>query len=317
VKIPTAIVHTAADVHDVLSSTTLNDSVWGTAFPIFFADNYIRNGSINGYSRYDGGKNGMSLWYCTTEKRWAMTPVASAGVCADIANYPHTQKGTALTSISNAAAAVVTVTGANNPSAAGTAFTVAIQGASFAGVNGTFTATAINATSFSIPVNTTASGAIAVTSATCTVLNQTFLQGLLSSASVAAPVQCVTATVTCNGHGYGDGAGGNNADPNIKDYVHFYGAQGTHATSANDLFTSAAVNSMTSAINVTDANTFTFTRYASTQPKIGTAHPSAGNFIITVYPHMRRTTSADAAIYAAQQLRARGVCVSLIGMNGV
>ena len=65
-------------------------------------------------------------------------------------------------------------------------------------------------------------------------------------------------------------------------------------------------------------DTFTFTRYASTQPAVGAAGSWAAYALsLTAYPHMRRTTSADAAYYAALQLRARGVCANIIGMNGI
>jgi hypothetical protein len=306
VKIPTAIVHSVADAHQIFSATTLKNVAQGGDVPVFFADRYIRNGSINGFSRFDGAYNGMCIWFDTTTTRWAITPVASVGVSADVSSYPNTQQGVLFSGVpTGAATSTITVASAHGgPSSGTTRFTVAITGCTGANVslNGTHVATPTSATAFTINVTNPASG---TPDGKVTVLNQTYNQGQLSSSNLTAVLQAVTVTVTLNSHGYSTG-----------DFIHAHSAQGTDAVSANDLFTSATVNSMPSAITVVDANTFTFTRFASTQPALG----AAGTFtpytliLATSFPYVRRTTSTDVAFFNILKLRARGVATAVFGV---
>ena len=306
VKIPTAIVHSVADAHLIYGQVTLTDGAQGGALPVFFTDRYIRNGSTNGFSRFDGAYNGMSIWFDTTTTRWAVTPVASVGVSADVLKYPNTQQGVLFSGVpTGTTTSTITVASAHGgPTSGTTRFTVAITGCTGANVslNGTHVATPTSATAFTINVTNPASG---TPDGKVTVLNQAYNQGQLSSSSVAAPVQAVTATVTLATHGYSTG-----------DFIHAHSAQGTDAVSANDLFTSASTFSMPSAVTVVDANTFTFTRFASTQPALGAAGVFTPYTLIlaTSFPYVRRTTSTDVAFFNILKLRARGVVTAVYGV---
>ena len=306
VKIPTAIVHSVADAHLIFGSVSLSNAMGGSPLPVFFTDRYIRNGSTNGFSRFDGAYNGMSIWFDATTTRWAVTPVASVGVSADVLKYPNTQQGVLFGGVpTGTTTSTITVASAHGgPTSGTTRFTVAITGCTGANVslNGTHVATPTSATAFTINVTNPAAG---TPDGKVTVLNQAYNQGQLSSSSVAAPVQAVTATVTLNSHGYSTG-----------DFIHSHSAQGTDAVSANDLFTSASTFSMPSAVTVVDANTFTFTRFASVQPALGAAGVFTPYTLIlaTSFPYVRRTTSTDVAFFNILKLRARGVVTAVYGV---
>ena len=292
----TSIVGAASDSHAIFSGTQLLDSDSGTSLPVFPAGNYIRNGTTNGFAKYSCAENGWDIWYDTTRQRWANTPSGLTGNTTVVNDYPNTPQAVAISSTSTANPAVITSSVAHGI-ATGSVFTVVIEGCSNAALNGSWTATSTGTTTFTIPV----SGAAGATtnSGTVAVLNQTFNQGRLMSTTVASPIQGVQQTITRNSHGFSNG-----------DFIHFYGAVGTQATSCTDLNTNAVVKSTTTAITVVDGNSFSCVRYASTQPFIG-------SYTLTTQPHMRETTVSDVAYYTALKLRARGVATILHGTTGL
>jgi hypothetical protein len=292
----TSIVGAASDSHSIFSETQLRDSDSGTPLPVFPAGIYTRNGTTNGFAKYSCVENGWDIWYDTTRQRWANTPSASTGNTTVVSDYPNTPRAVAISSTSTANPAVITSSVAHGI-ATNAVFTVVIEGCSNAALNGSWTAISTGTTTFTIPV----SGAAGATtnSGTVAVLNQTLNQGRLMSTTAAAPIQGVQQTITRNSHGFSNG-----------DFIHFYGAVGTQATSCTDLNTSATVKSTTSAITVVDGNSFSCVRYASTQPFIG-------SYTLTTQPHMRETTVNDVAYYSALKLRARGVATTLHGTTGL
>ena len=295
---PTAVVGAAHDSHTIINSNVqLRDSEGGTSLPVFPAGIYTRNGTTNGFPKYSCAENGWDMWYDTTTKRWANTPSGFTGNTTAVGDYLFTAQSVQISSTSAANPAVIT-SSTNHNVTVGVAFTVVIEGCSNAALNGSWTATATTATAFTIPV----SGAAGATtnSGTIAILNQTLQQGRLMNTNSSSPIQGVQQTITRNSHGFSTG-----------DFIHFYGAGGTHATSITDSNSSATSKSTTSAITVTDGNTFTCVRYSNIQPFIGTYS------LATNYPHMRRTTVNDVAYYTALKLRARGVAVNLVGTTGV
>jgi hypothetical protein len=299
IKIPTTIVNAIADAHSVIGGVALLDCDTGNQLPIFVSGFYYRNvgNDVNGFPRYDCAENVWSIWYATSVKRWVMSPTADINVTANISQYPNTATGVAVTSSSVGSPTTITANGHGGPTAANTQFTVVIEGhtGSTPSINGVWTATASSANAFTIPVNVTVGG----TGGTCTVLNQSFNLGTLMSASVVAPIQAVTSTVTLAGHGYSTG-----------DLIHFSGAQGTDAASTTDLNTAATVNSLPSAITFIDSSSFRYTRFASTQPVKGTLS-------LTQFPFMRRTINTTEGFYVTQKLRSRGVTSLISGMTGI
>jgi hypothetical protein len=295
---PTAVVGAAHDSHTIINSNVqLRDSDGGTSLPVFPAGIYTRNGTTNGFPKYSCAENGWDMWYDTTTKRWANTPSGFTGNTTAVGDYLFTAQSVQISSTSAANPAVIT-SSTNHNVTVGVAFTVVIEGCSNAALNGSWTATATTATAFTIPV----SGAAGATtnSGTIAILNQTLQQGRLMNTNSSSPIQGVQQTITRNSHGFSTG-----------DFIHFYGAGGTHAISITDSNSSATSKSTTSAITVTDGNTFTCVRYSNIQPFIGTYS------LATNYPHMRRTTVNDVAYYTALKLRARGVAVNLVGTTGV
>jgi hypothetical protein len=292
----TSIVGAASDSHAIFSTAQLLDSDSGTSLPVFPAGNYIRNGTTNGFAKYSCAENGWDIWYDTTRQRWANTPSASTGDTTVVNDYPNTPRAVAISSTSTANPAVITSSVAHGI-ATGAVFTVVIEGCSNAALNGSWTAISTGTTSFTIPV----SGAAGATtnSGTVAILNQTLNKGRLMSTTVAAPIQGVQQTITRNSHGFSNG-----------DFIHFYGAVGTHAISITDSNSSATVKSTTIAITVVDGNSFSCVRYASTQPFIG-------SYTLTTQPHMRETTVNDVAYYSTLRLRARGVATILHGTTGL
>jgi hypothetical protein len=292
----TSIVGAASDSHAIFSNTQLLDSDSGTVLPVFPAGIYTRNGTTNGFAKYSCVENGWDIWYDTTRQRWANTPSASTGNTTVVSDYPNTPRAVAISSTSTANPAVITSSVAHGI-ATNAVFTVVIEGCSNAALNGSWTAKSTGTATFEIPV----SGAAGATtnSGTVAVLNQSLNQGRLMSTTVAAPIQGVQQTITLNSHGFSNG-----------DFIHFYGAVGTQATSCTDLNTSATVKSTTSAITVIDGNSFSCVRYANTQPFIG-------SYTLTTQPHMRDTTVNDVAYYTALKLRAKGVATLLYGITGL
>ena len=294
----TSVVGAASDSHSIAvdSLANLRDSDGGTVLPVTPAGIYARNGTTNGFAKYSCAENGWDLWYDTTTKRWANTPSASTGSTTAVNDYPNTPQAVAIASTSAANPAVIT-SSANHLIATGAVFTVVIEGCSNAALNGSWTAISTGATTFTIPV----SGAAGATtnSGTVAVLNQALLKGRLMGTTVASPIQGVQQTITRNSHGFSNG-----------DFIHFYGAVGTQAASITDSNASATTKSITTAITVTDLNTFTCIRYSSTQPFIG-------SYSLTTQPHMRRTTANDVAYYTTLRLRSRGVTTILHGTTGL
>jgi hypothetical protein len=292
----TSIVGAASDSHAIFSGTQLLDSESGTPLTVFPAGIYTRNGTTNGFAKYSCAENGWDIWYDTTRQRWANTPSASTGDTTVVSDYPNTPQAVDISSTSTANPAVITSSVAHGI-ATNAVFTVVIEGCSNAALNGSWTAISTGTTTFTIPV----SGAAGATtnSGTVAVLNQTLNQGRFMNTTVAAPIQGVQQTITRNSHGFSNG-----------DFIHFYGAVGTRATSCTDLNTSATVKSTTTAITVVDGNSFNCVRYASTQPFIG-------SYTLTTQPHMRETTVNDVAYYTALKLRARGVATILHGTTGL
>ena len=294
----TSVVGAASDSHTIAdgSAANLRDSDGGTVLPITPAGIYARNGTTNGFAKYSCAENGWDLWYDTTTKRWANTPSASTGSTTAVINYPNTPQAVAIASTSAANPAVIT-SSTTHLIATGAAFTVVIEGCSNAALNGSWTAISTGATTFTIPV----SGAAGATtnSGTVAVLNQTLLKGRLMGSTVASPIQGVQQTITRNSHGFSNG-----------DFIHFYGAAGTQAVSITDNNAGTLSKSTTTAITVTDLNTFTCIRYSTTQPFIG-------SYSLTTQPHMRRPSVNDAAYYSALRLRSRGVATSLHGTTGL
>ena len=295
---PTAVVGVAHDSHALIDSNAqLRDNDTGTSLPVFPAGIYTRNGTTNGFSKYSCAENGWDMWYDTTTKRWATTPSGFTGNTTAVGDYLYTAQSVQISSTSTDANAIITAS-APHAVTVGVRFTVVVEGCSNAALNGSWTATATTTTAFTIPV----SGAAGATtnSGTVAVLNQFLQQGKLMTTTAGSPIQGVQQTITRNSHGFSTG-----------DFVHFYGAGGTHAISITDSNSSATSKSTTSAITVTDGDTFTCVRYSNTQPFIGTYS------LATNYPHMRRTTVNDVAYYTALKLRARGVAVNLHGTTGL
>jgi hypothetical protein len=294
----TSVVGGASDSHSIVADSlpNLRDSDGGTVLPVTPAGIYVRNGTTNGFAKYSCAENGWDLWYDTTTKRWANTPSASTGSTTAVNDYPNTPRAVAISSTSTANPAVITSSVAHGI-ATNAVFTVVIEGCSNAALNGSWTATATGATTFTIPV----SGAAGATtnSGTVAVLNQTLLKGRLMGSTVASPIQGVQQIITRNSHGFSNG-----------DFIHFYGAVGTQAVSINDLNNGALSKSITTAITVTDLNTFTCIRYSTTQPFIG-------SYSLTTQPHMRRPSVNDVAYYSALRLRSRGVSTTLHGTTGL
>ena len=293
----TTVTGISADSHMISSGTQLRDSDNGTGLPIFVAGIYNRNGTTNGFARYSCTENGWDIWYDTTSKRWVNSPSQFTGNAATVGDYAHTPQSVTLASTSAANPADIT-SSVPHGVATGAVFTVVIEGCSNAALNGSWTATSTGATTFTIPVN--GSGGATTNSGTVSVLNQNFNQGRLMSATVASPIQGVQQTITTgSNHGFTTG-----------DFIHVYGAVGTHETSINDLNTNATVKRVTSAITVIDATSFRFVRYSNTQPFIG-------SYSLTTMPHMRDPSINDTAFYTALKLRARGLAVSLHGTTGL
>jgi hypothetical protein len=293
----TTVTGISADSHMIFSVTQLRDNDNGTPLPIFVAGIYNRNGTTNDFARYSCTENGWDMWYDTISKRWVNSPSQFTGNAAIVGNYPHTPQSVPLASTSSANPAVIT-SSLNHGIATGAVFTVVIEGCSNTALNGSWTAISTGTASFTIPVD--GSGGATTNSGTVTVLNQTFNQGRLMSGTVASPIQGVEQTITTtDNHGFTTG-----------DFIHFYGAVGTHATSINDSNTSATAKSVTTAITVDNATTFRCIRYANTQPFIG-------SYTLTTLPHMRDPSINDVAYYATLKLRARGVAVSLAGTTGI
>jgi fibronectin-binding autotransporter adhesin len=293
----TTVTGISADSHMIFSATQLRDADSGTPLPIFVAGIYNRNGTTNGFARYSSTENSWDIWYDTTTKRWVNSPSQFTGNTAVVGDYPHTPQSVPLASTSSANPAVITSSVAHGIATAAV-FTVVIEGCSNTALNGSWTATSTGSTTFTIPVN--GSGGATTSSGTVTVLNQQFNQGRLMSGTVASPIQGVLQTITTTGnHGFTSG-----------DFVHVYGAVGTHATSINDLNTNATTKSVTTAITVANATTFSFVRYANTQPFIG-------SYTLTTTPHMRDPSINDVAYFTSLKLRARGLAVSLVGTTGI
>jgi hypothetical protein len=291
------IVSIAADSHMLYTSTQLRDSDSGTLLPIFVAGIYARNGTTNGFAKYSCAENGWDIWYDTTSKRWVNSPSGFTGNATVVGDYLSTPQSVSLASTSSANPAVIT-SSVNHGIATGAVFTVVIEGCSNNALNGSWTATSTGATTFTIPVNGSAGATSG--SGTVSVLNQAFNQGRLMSGSAIAPIQGVQQTITTSAsHGFSNG-----------DFIHVYGAVGTHATSTNDLNTSATVKSLTSAITVIDATNFSCIRYSNTQPFVG-------SYSLTTTPHMRKPSTNDTAFYKTLKLRARGIYVSLAGTTGI
>jgi hypothetical protein len=291
------IVGIAADSHMLSNITQLRDSEGGASLPIFVAGIYNRNGTTNGFAKYSCTENGWDIWYDTTSKRWVNSPSGFTGNAATVGDYLSTPQSVSLASTSSANPAVIT-SSVNHGLATGAVFTVVIEGCSNAALNGSWTATSTGATTFTIPVDGSAGATSG--SGTVSVLNQAFNQGRLMSGSATAPVQGVQQTITTSAsHGFSNG-----------DFIHFYGASGTNAASVNDLNTSSTIKSMTSAITVINATSFTCVRYATIQPFVGSYSP-------TTMPHMRDPSINDTAFYTALKLRARGIAVSLRGTTGI
>ena len=291
------IVSIAADSHLFSTSTQLRDSDSGTSLPIFVAGIYNRNGTTNGFAKYSCVENGWDIWYDTTSKRWVNSPSAFTGNAAVVGDYLNTPQSVSLASTSSANPAVIT-SSVNHGVATGAVFTVVIEGCSNNALNGSWTATSTGSATFTIPVDGSAGATSG--SGTVSVLNQAFNQGRLMSAAATAPVQGVQQTITTSAsHGFSNG-----------DFIHVYGAVGTHATSANDLNTSAIVKSLTSAITVIDATNFRCVRYATTQPFVG-------SYTLTTTPHMRKPSIDDIAFYTTLKLRAKGLAVLLAGTTGI
>lgn len=299
--IPAATVTgTASDAHLIVTGTTpinpLLDSEAGTPLPDFPAGHYTRNGNVNGFARYSCTENGWDIWYDTTFKRWVNSPSAYTGNNAAVRDYLYTPQAINISSTSSANPAVIT-SSANHGIATGAVFTVVIEGCSNTALNGSWTATSTGATTFTIPVD--GSGGATTNSGTVAVLNQTFNGGRFMTLGNTAPVQAVQQTITTSSpHGFTNG-----------DFIHFYGAVGTHATSINDLNTSSTAKSLPSSITVTNSTTFTLVRYATTQPFIG-------SYSFTTLPHMRDPSINDVAYYNALKMRSRGVAVNLSGATG-
>ena len=286
----------STDSHMIFSATQLRDADNGTVLPIFVAGIYTRNGTTNGFARYSCAENGWDIWYDTTSRRWVNSPSQFTGNAATVGDYPHTAQRVALASTSSANPAVITSSVAHGI-ATGAVFTVVIEGCSNSALNGSWTATSTGSTTFTIPVN--GSAGATTNSGTVAVLNQAFNQGRLMSGTVASPIQGVLQTITTtSNHGFSNG-----------DFIHFYGAVGTHAASINDSNVSATSKSTATAITVTNSTTFTCLRYANTQPFIG-------SYSLTTMPHMRDPSVNDLAYLNTLKLRARGVATSLHGVNG-
>ena len=293
----TTVTGISADSHMIFSTTQLRDVDSGTSLPIFVAGIYNRNGTTNGFARYSCTENSWDIWYDTTSKRWVNSPSNFTGNAATVGNYAHTAQSVPLASTSTGNPASITST-VNHGIATGAVFTVVIEGCSNAALNGSWTATSTAATSFLIPVD--GSGGATTSSGTVTVLNQTFNQGRLMTGTVISPIQGVQQTITTAGnHGFSTG-----------DFIHFYGAVGTHAASINDLNTSVTTKSVPTSITVDNATTFRCIRYANTQPFIG-------SYTLTTLPHMRDPSVNDVAYHTALKLRARGLAVSLVGTTGL
>jgi hypothetical protein len=295
----TTVTSVSADSHMIFSGTQVRDSQSPTVLPIFVAGVYNRNGTTNGFARYSNTQNSWDIWYDTTSKRWVNSPSQFTGNDATVQNYPHTARSVSLLSTSSANPAVITST-ANHGIATGAVFTVVIEGCSNAALNGSWTAISTGATTFTIPVNGSGGATNLPSSGTVAVLNQIFNQGTHMTGTVASPIQGVQQTITtADNHGFTTG-----------DFIHFYGATGTHATSINDLNTNAAIKSITTSITVDSATTFRCIRYANTQPFIG-------SYTLITLPHMRKPSVNDVAYHTALKLRARGLGVSLIGTTGI
>jgi len=295
----TTITGGSADSHMIatVNNIQLRDSDSGSSLPIFPAGIYNRNGTTNGFARYSCTENGWDIWYDTITKRWVNSPSQFTGVTAAIGNYLFTAQSVPLASTSSANPAVIT-SSASHGIATGAVFTVVIEGCSNAALNGSWTATSTGATTFTIPVD--GSAGATTSSGTVAVLNQSFNQGRLMTGSISAPIQGVQQTITTSvNHGFTTG-----------DFIHFYGAVGTHAASVNDLVTSSTTKSMASAITVINATSFTCVRYATTQPFVG-------SYTLTTMPHMRDPSMYDTAYYLALKMRSRGVAVSLAGTTGI
>ena len=290
VKVPTQIdILPNVDAHDVQSATSTVNAPGGFALPVFVAGNYHRNASETAFPRFDCAENQWSIWYSNATTRFVMSPVDDIGVTSKIKDYPHTNAGVPFTTANGSA----TVTAAGHGAPVGTKVTVMITGhtGSNPDINGVHVVTAVSSTqlTFSTPVVTAGTGG------TLTVLNQSYNQGLLMSASVASPIQAATVTVTLTSHGYATG-----------DYVHFSGAQGATA-SINELNTHATSKATCGAITVIDANRFRCTWFSTTQPSYGL------NISFTQYPMMRRTTNMTEGFYLTQKLRGRGVACLVTG----
>ena len=293
----TTVTGISADSHMIFSATQLRDVDSGTSLPIFVAGIYNRNGTTNGFARYSCTENGWDIWYDTTSKRWVNSPSQFTGNAATVGNYAHTAQSVPLASTSTGNPASITST-VNHGITTGAVFTVVIEGCSNAALNGSWTATSIGPATFTIPVD--GSGGATTSSGTVTVLNQTFNQGILMTGTVASPIQGVQQTITTAGnHGFSTG-----------DFIHFYGAVGTHAASINDLNTTASTKSVTTSITVNNATTFRCIRYANTQPFVG-------SYTLTTLPHMRDPSVNDVAYHTSLKLRARGIAVSLRGNTGI
>ena len=293
VKIPTQIsIQPNVDAHDVQSSTSTVNAPGGFALPVFVAGNYYRNVGETAFPRFDCAENQWAIWYSNATTRFVMSPVADIGVTSKIKDYPHTSTGVTFTT-ANGSAVVTTPLG--HGATTGSRVTVLITGhtGSTPDINGLHVMTAASATQLTFYSTTVTT---AGTGGTLTVLNQSFHQGLMMSSSVASPIQAATATVTLAGHGYANG-----------NYVSFSGAQGAAASSINDLNTGPSVKATCGPITVIDPNSFSCTRFATTQPSNG------NNIAFTQYPLMRRTTNTTEGFYLIQKLRGRGVACLITG----
>ena len=291
IKVPTQIdIQPNVDAHDVQSSTSTVNAPGGFALPVFVAGNYLRNASETAFPRFDCAENQWAIWYSNATTRFVMSPIADIGVTSKIKDYPHTNAGVPFTSANGSNI----VTAAGHGASFGSKVTVLITGhtGSTPGINGLHVMTAISTSQLTFPtlVVTTAG-----TGGTLTVLNQTYHQGLLMSASVTPPIQGATVTVTLAGHPYANG-----------DYVHFSGAQGAGTSSISELNSSSVNKATCGPITVIDANSFRCTRFSTTLPTYGA-------LTLTQQPLMRRTTNTSEGFYLTQKLRGRGVACLVTG----
>jgi hypothetical protein len=198
------------------------------------------------------------------------------------------------------------VTAHLGPTTAGRIFTVYITGsnATWSGgsINGMWTVRAINSTSFTLPFRITGAATV---QGTCTVLNQNFAQGRLTTSTIVAPTQAIQHRVNRVGHGY-----------ETNDFVHFYAAQGFHATSINDLVTSSSANRLPSQITKVNDDIFTCERQVTgidSQPTVATAGIST---ISTAMSSATVVTSAAHGLVTGDVVTITGCTGAAVGYNG-